>query len=172
MWSRKKHCMLSKCVIEFVTTLPPSAESILERGTWPLYVAKCEPVKAWILNFDAYISYKRLFSCCRPVAPRQEGPRLRSGKVGQRSSPHGQAGPGPNPPGPLIWCSWECLRPTPRRPVWPGHEESPHSARAGAGERERKAQCQWTHVGCGGSVYKMKTADWSGLEDLAMVCVI
>ncbi len=37
-----------------------------------------------------------------PTAPRQEGPGLRFGEVGQRSPPHGQACPGPDPPGSLI----------------------------------------------------------------------
>lgn len=88
-----------------------------------------------------------------PTAPSQEGPGLRLGEVGQRSPPHGQTDPGPDPPGPLVRRPRECLRPAPRRPVRPGHEESPHSARAGAGEREREAQRQRTYVGRGGSVY-------------------
>ena len=90
----------------------------------------------------AHNSHKTQRLMFLPAAPRQEGPGLRFGEVGQRSQPHGQAGPGPDPPGPLIRRPRECLRPTPRRPVRPGHEESPHPARAGAGERERKAQRQ------------------------------
>lgn len=37
-----------------------------------------------------------------PAAPRQEGPGIRFGQVGQRSSPHGQASSGSDPSGPLI----------------------------------------------------------------------
>lgn len=37
-----------------------------------------------------------------PTAPRQEGAGLSFGEVGQRSPPHGQAGSGPDPSGPLI----------------------------------------------------------------------
>lgn len=76
------------------------------------------------------------------TAPCQEGPGIRFGEVGQRSSAHGQASSGLDPPGPLVRRPRECLRPPPRRPVRPGHEESPHSAGAGAGEREHKAQHQ------------------------------
>lgn len=88
-----------------------------------------------------------------PTASRQEGPGIRFGEVGQRSTPYGQADPFPDPSGPLIRRSRECLCPTPRRPVRLGHEESPHSAGAGAGERERKAKRQRTYVGGGGRVH-------------------
>lgn len=107
------------------------------------------------------------------AAPRQEGPRLCFGEVGQRPPPHGQAGAGTDPAGPLVRRPGERLRPAPGRPVRPGHEASPHPAGAGAGEGEHKAQRQRTHVGRGGGVHQMKTHPRpNGLEDLAMVCVI
>lgn len=106
------------------------------------------------------------------AAPCQEGPGLCFGQVGQRSAPHGQEGPGLDPPGSFVRRSGERLRPTPRRPVRPVHEESPLPARAGAREGVHKAQRQWTNVGCRGGIHQMKTPDSVGLKDPVLVCYL
>lgn len=87
------------------------------------------------------------------AAPGQKSARVRLGEVGQRSSSHGQTGSCLDPSGPLVRRLGERLRPAPGRPVRTGHEEGPHSARAGAGERERQGQRQRTHVGSGGRIH-------------------
>ncbi|XP_068430767.1 Golgi phosphoprotein 3-like isoform X2 [Clinocottus analis] len=139
--------LLDEALKHIKETQPPETVQswieLLSGETW-------NPLK---LHYQLRNVRERLAKNLVEKAPRQEGPGVRLGEVGQRSPPHGQAGSVPDPSGPLVRRPGERLRAAAGRPVRPGHEEGAHAAGAGAGEGERQAQRQRTHVGRGGRVY-------------------